>query len=87
MMNNFFFVVGLCSFVQTPSNYNVTTPTPFVFQEKLQNSFRQATSKISATIGLGLPRDQSGEAPGQEQTNIDDVAAIDEDAVDENDDC
>lgn len=27
-----------------------------MFQEKLQNSFRQATAKISATIGLGLPR-------------------------------
>lgn len=30
-----------------------------VFQEKLQNSFRQATSKISATIGLGLPREET----------------------------
>lgn len=35
----------------------------FFFQEKLQNSFRMATSKISATIGLGLPREAEVEDP------------------------
>lgn len=35
----------------------------FVFQEKLQNSFRQATAKISATIGLGLPRTDNNDLP------------------------
>lgn len=47
-----------------------------MFQEKLQNSFRQATSKISATIGLGLPREQNGEPA----VTVDDtITAIDAD--------
>ncbi|XP_050522281.1 TWiK family of potassium channels protein 18-like isoform X2 [Daktulosphaira vitifoliae] len=39
-----------------------------VVQEKLQNSFRQATAKISATIGLGIPSDENA-------INDDDVTA------------
>lgn len=62
-----------------------------IFQEKLQNSFRQATTKISATIGLGLPRvDNNEPAPIEvdDMMNIDaeDMSTIDADAVTDNDD-
>ncbi|KAL5243304.1 hypothetical protein ACI65C_010714 [Semiaphis heraclei] len=62
-----------------------------VVQEKLQNSFRQATTKISATIGLGLPRvDNNEPAPivVDDMMNIDaeDMSTIDADAVTDNDD-
>jgi len=54
-----------------------------MLQEKLQNSFRQATSKISATIGLGLPRSEANEEP----LAVGDAIAIDADAItDDNDD-
>jgi hypothetical protein len=62
----------------------------FVFQEKLQNSFRQATTKISATIGLGLPRvDDGTELPTQPppRTLVDDDNDVQSvDAVTDNDD-
>ncbi|XP_025200671.1 TWiK family of potassium channels protein 9-like isoform X2 [Melanaphis sacchari] len=63
-----------------------------VVQEKLQNSFRQATTKISATIGLGLPRTDNNEpAPivVDDMTTIDGndmMTTIDADAVTDNDD-
>jgi hypothetical protein len=63
-----------------------------IFQEKLQNSFRQATTKISATIGLGLPRTDNNEpAPivVNDMTTIDAddmMTTIDADAVTDNDD-
>ncbi|XP_060838497.1 TWiK family of potassium channels protein 18-like isoform X1 [Rhopalosiphum padi] len=63
-----------------------------VVQEKLQNSFRQATTKISATIGLGLPRTDNNEpAPivVNDMTTIDAddmMTTIDADAVTDNDD-
>ncbi|XP_025406703.1 TWiK family of potassium channels protein 18-like isoform X2 [Sipha flava] len=61
-----------------------------VVQEKLQNSFRQATTKISATIGLGLPRvDDGTELPTQPppRTLVDDDNDVQSvDAVTDNDD-
>jgi len=55
-----------------------------MLQEKLQNSFRQATSKISATIGLGLPRSEDNEEP---LAVGGDAITIDADAItDDNDD-
>ncbi|CAH1711504.1 unnamed protein product [Aphis gossypii] len=63
-----------------------------VVQEKLQNSFRQATTKISATIGLGLPRTDNNEPMpivGDDMTTInaeDMMTTIDADAVTDNDD-
>lgn len=61
-----------------------------MFQEKLQNSFRQATTKISATIGLGLPRvDNNEPAPivADDMITIDaNMTTIDTDAVTDNDD-
>lgn len=60
----------------------------FVLQEKLQNSFRQATSKISATIGLGLPRSENNEQqPPAAAAFEDEALTIDADAVtDDNED-
>lgn len=60
------------------------------FQEKLQNSFRQATSKISATIGLGLPREDNIEVTVDTNNAMadggdDDMVTIDADAVTDND--
>lgn len=61
-----------------------------VFQEKLQNSFRQATTKISATIGLGLPQADNNEPAPIVVDNImtvdDTMTTIDADAVTDNDD-
>jgi len=63
--------------------YNTISCFYIIFQEKLQNSFRQATTKISATIGLGLPRAGNNEpAP----IDADDMTTIDTDAVTDNDD-
>jgi len=63
-----------------------------VVQEKLQNSFRQATTKISATIGLGLPRTDNNEPTPivvNDMTTIDTddmMTTIDGYAVTDNDD-
>ncbi|XP_050423678.1 TWiK family of potassium channels protein 7-like isoform X1 [Adelges cooleyi] len=43
-----------------------------VVQEKLQNSFRQATAKISATIGLGMPMDEKAVTDEEITSYVDD---------------
>lgn len=76
----------------TYTKYFIRFRVYIIFQEKLQNSFRQATTKISATIGLGLPRTDNNEPTpfvGDDMTTInadDMMTTIDADAVTDNDD-
>lgn len=76
----------------TYTKYYIRFRVYIIFQEKLQNSFRQATTKISATIGLGLPRTDNNEPTpiiGDDMTTINAenmMTTIDTDAVTDNDD-